>query len=319
MFKKLICLVIVMAFASAAQSLEFSDNFDAAMDGDWNRINYQGWYEQNVLPMIGYPATYPGGPWVIGDWDGYQSLPGPDGISPTMIAHNFVDTFNASMDESPPAWTPGTPEGTEVANGVLRISSSSSTWENNVNSGAFLYKRIEAESFVMEVEIVSRDYWWHHNGGLMARAPNEEMPVEDKYSAITGSGDNEDYVSLSHFPVWGVGNSARDTVGGVTNQTGIKGYPSDPYLRLTGIYGNSWTFFFETSADGTTWASLPGLEAGIYRDDLGDVLQIGIWQANYNGEWLSNMDFYNFSIGIPEPATIALLGLGGLALLRRRK
>jgi hypothetical protein len=171
----------------------------------------------------------------------------------------------------------------------------------------------------MEVEVVACDYWWHHMGGLMARAPNEEFQVGDKYSAVSGAGANENWVYVSYFPVWGVGNHSRDTIGGVSTQSPNKGYPSDPYLRITGIYGNSWTFFLETSPDGMAWASLPGLEAGIVRGDLPDTLQIGIFQANFTGDWIGNMDFDNFSIGVPEPATIALLGLGGLVLLRRRK
>jgi hypothetical protein len=327
MFKKLVCLVIVMALASAAQALEFSDDFDHVMTDDWSRINYQGWYEQNVLQPVGYPATYPGGPWVIGSWDGYQSLPGNEMISPTVTAHNFVNTFNYGMGEAnaPQAWTPGT-EG-EVLNGVLRVVSTNGGWSDTWNTGPFLYKHVTAESFVAEVEVVASDYWWHHMGGLMVRAPNEEFAVGDKFSAVSGAGANENWVYLSYFPVWGIGNHMRNTVGGVSEQSGGLGYPGDPYMRITGIYGNSWTFFFETSPDGTNWtampaaAGIPGYDPvnGLVRDDLPDTLQVGIFQANFTGDWLTNMDFDNFSITVPEPATIALLGLGGLVLLRRRK
>ena len=327
MFKKLVCLLILMAFSGAAQALiwdgsaytleEWSDDFDHAMMDDWARINYQGWYEQNVLVPNGYPNTYPGGPWTIGYWDGYQSLPDPDvetGISPTIDAENYVDTFNSGMGEDGtiPAWMPGT-EG-EVANGVLRMHSSNSGWADTWNTGPFLFKMVEGD-FVAEVEVVARDYFWNNLGGLMARAPNNQITVDGKSTAVSAPGANENWVYLTHFPVYGVGNHIRDTINGGSTEMGIKGYPCDPFLQLSRV-GN--TFFFKTSTDGVTWISLPGLEAGVVRDDLPSELQVGIFQANYTGDWKGTFDFDNFSL-VPEPATIALLGLGGLVLLRRRK
>jgi hypothetical protein len=61
MFKKLFYLISIVSLlvisAQVQAEVIFSDNFDHAMMDDWSRINYQGWYEQDVL---GWPS--PGGP-----------------------------------------------------------------------------------------------------------------------------------------------------------------------------------------------------------------------------------------------------------------
>jgi hypothetical protein len=300
MCNKLTVVVLVLGLAGISQATVFSDNFDHVMTSAWDRINYQGWYAQS----IGQP--YPGGPWTIGAWDGYQSLADLDsGKMATMEAYNFVDTFNAGMGEAGKlqAWTPDTAEGTPVANGVLRITSSGAAWADQGNTGPFLYKNVTGD-FVAQVEVVSSDQFWHNVGGLMARAPNPDE-----------IGANENWVYLTYFPVWGVGNHIRDTINGASTESGIKGYPCDPFLELSRV-GN--TFYFRTSADGATWASLPGLEAGVVRDDAPAELQVGIFHANYTADWIGTMDFDNFSV-VPEPATIALLSLGGLALIRRKR
>ncbi len=149
----------------------------------------------------------------------------------------------------------------------------------------------------------------------MARAPGDSVfEVGGKTTEVT-NGAAENWVYLTYFPVWGVGNHIRNTINGASTEAGIKGYPCDPYLQLARV-GN--TFYFYTSPDGATWTPLPGLEAGVVRDDLPTTLEVGIFTANYTGDWIGDMDFDNFSI-IPEPATLALLGLGGLALIRKRR
>ena len=127
-------------------------------------------------------------------------------------------------------------------------------------------------------------------GGLMARVPNPD-----------DVGENENWVYLNYFPVWGVGNNIRNTINGASTemQSPWRGYPPHPYLRLQRI-GN--TFSFYTSPDRETWTSLPGLEDGVVRDDLPAELQVGIFQANFTADWQITMDFDNFSIKtVPEP------------------
>ena len=305
MYKKLMLVVLVLGLAGMSQAaVEFSDDFDHITypKDSWDRVNYQGWYEDNVLAW-----PNPGGDWNIGGWDGYQSLPDPDsGVSPTLVAYNHVETFNAGMgeatDPSQQSGHPGNAGGT--ANGVLRIVSVGSGWSDGWNTGAFLYKNVPGD-FEAYVEVVGQSHIYHNMGGLMAREPNPD-----------GLGENENWVYLSYFPEWGVGNHGRNCTDGVSPEIGLgHGFPCDPFLKLSRVGS---TFYLETSPDGVTFTSLPGLEAGVDRPDLSEELQVGIFQANYAADWIGPMDFDNFSI-VPEPATIALLGLGGLALIRRKR
>lgn len=297
--KKLLILIALFAMCSSANALIFEDNFDHSWTADWAFIDYRGWDASG------------GAAYSIGGWDGFQSLKDPVTGKATLLAYNYVETLegsNIGMYQAPypgpeHAWSPENTVGER--NGVLRIASVNSGWSDQWNTGPFLYKNV-AGDFVAEVQVVARDYWWNACGGLMARAANPN-----------GAGANENWVYLSHFPNWNVGNHIRTTVNGVSQEQAIKGYPSEPYLQLSRIGS---LFFFKVSSDGINWVSLPGLEAGLDRPDLPGELQVGIWQATYS-DLASTWDFENFRIGevIPEPATITLLGLGGLFLVRRRK
>jgi hypothetical protein len=291
MMKKLLILALILAVSSAAQAVTvlFEDNFDDAWTGgEYN--DYRG-YDHHAGAKYG-----------IGDWSGFHSFADPggnadkDGDKATLLAYDYVDTFNYGMGQTEP------PEP-ESYNGVLRMASVNGGWADNWNTGPFLYKMADGD-FRAEVEVVSIDYWWHSLGGLMARQPNADPQP-----------GSENWVYLTHFPVWNVGNHARNTVNGASVEMGIKGYPPEAYLALSRI---GTTFYLETSTDGINWASLPGLEAGIDRPDLAGELEVGIYQATYS-DLVGTMDFDNFVLMTPEPATVALLGLGALALIRRKR
>ncbi len=321
--KKLLILMLIITFAGAAQGVYFEDNFDhiTTTPTSWDRVNYLGWYEQSLA------NPYPGGPWTIGMWDGFISIaPASDNIQRTQVAYNFVETFNYGLGEYDVSTDPdkvqaGPGYGLDPAGeapGVLRIMSIDSYWVDGLNSGPFLYKMVGtgdaagSGNFIAEVEIVSQNAIWSNLGGLMARDP-------------ASAGDaTENWVYLTYFPEWGVGNHIRTTVGGASTEMGIKGYPCDPYLRLQRI---GTAFYFYTSPDGVTYNPLMTTDPGdpnnmiplvVDRPDMPAELQVGIFQANYDAAWIGSMDFDNFVL-IPEPATIALLGLGGLALIRRKR
>jgi regulation of enolase protein 1 (concanavalin A-like superfamily) len=297
MMKKLLILSVILALCGSAQAV-FLDNFDHASDDNWAAVNYMGWYTN--IPDAGRDS--PGRTWSIGNWDSFQSLPNPTSFEmSTIAAYNFVNTYTDGQGQAGKlqAWKPGMTG--PVANGVLRMIYSGGGWEWTQNDGPFLYKMWTGD-FQADVQVVAADNWWHNLGGLMARAPNESY-----------EGANENYVSVSMFPLYNIGNRGQSTVNGVTSSTpGANGhYPSNPYLRLTRV-GSLFTM--EKSLDGITYTVLGSFN----RPDLPAELQVGIMAGNFTRDWMGTMDFDNFSL-VPEPATIALLGLGALALIRRKR
>jgi regulation of enolase protein 1 (concanavalin A-like superfamily) len=297
MMKKLLILLVVLAITGASQAVIFEDNFDHASDDNWGAVNYMGWYTN--VPDAGRDS--PGRTWSIGNWDSFISLPNPDtGEMSTIAAYNFVNTHPNGMGEPATlqAWKPGMTG--PVANGVLRMIYSGGGWEWTQNDGPFLYKNVTGD-FVATVQVVAEDNWWHNLGGIMARADNPD-----------GTGATENYVSVSMFPLYSIGNRGQSCVNGVTSGTPTAGYPSNPYLKLTRIGSK---FSMEVSPDGIVYEVLGSFN----RPDLPAELQVGIMAGNFTRDWMGTMDFDNFVIDVPEPATITLLGLGGLFLIRRRK
>lgn len=285
MLKILPCLVTALLLTGHAQATMFHDNFNRAWDNQMNFIDYKAWAD-------GENAS-------IGQWDGFI------GSASAIVAYNYVDGFPYSLGEvisgnSTP--NPTDPTAPEQLNGVLLVSSKNGGWDQNHNNGVFLYKNVTGD-FVAQVQIVSRDYWWKNVGGLMARVDNQDMSL-----------NVENWIALSHSPVDNIGNQAIDVTNGQGQEMGTTGYPTASYLQME---RQGDTFYLRTSTDGVHWTSLPGLEQGVTRSNLPDTLQVGIWQGT-NSSNVGTMMFDNFSV-VPEPATIALLGMGGLVLIYLRR
>jgi len=308
------------------------DTFDYAMDNSWDQIDYLEWYTGEHVNSGG---------WSIGNWDGFICLPNPtSGLISGIDVENYVPGKNVKYDApyprvvdmvkywyndlpsgtypAPDVWynnvgyddvgfaTPGTPDDEPVLNGKLRMKSINGSWEHAGNTGPFLYKMAEG-NFSAMVEIVGFDNFWWGLGGLMARVPNPN-----------GDGAMENHVQVQAFPMVAI-NRIQNTANGSSVWSGVKEAPLFDYLKITRL-GSQFYFYAgerfpgEEAGGSLAWTLLGSVD----RPDFPAELEVGIFQANFIDDWSTQMEFDNFLL-VPEPATITLLGLGGLFLIRRRK
>lgn len=214
--------------------------------------------------------------------------------------------------------------------GSLYMQSIGGVWDGATTSPS-LYVNWTGD-FVATVKVTDfagtlEESVFHNDCGITARDPDGDP--------------NQNWVSMNYFPTWTafVARSTVDNVRGEYGQTAARWSGDDTYAIAEAypwiqLERRGDDFYFRVSANGAYFLPLtdPAYQ-GIYnpdndpclyvplvisRPDLPETLQIGLMQCTYDSTVSGYAAFDNFSI-VPEPATIALLGLGGLALIRRKR
>lgn len=174
-------------------------------------------------------------------------------------------------------------------NGVLRLESQSTWWDNSVVHaerpnlrGPLLYKLVEGD-FLVEAKIadyegLSRRQGRNNNdGGLMVRVHNP-------------NNNDERLIQLAFFPIYNVGNLGTNLTGSLRPQVGNQlGWDAARWLQ---IQRAGDVFHLRISHDGLNWSEMPG--SPLRRPDIaGRPLQVGLYQCMYSDarSWVEFEDF----------------------------
>jgi len=172
-----------------------------------------------------------------------------------------------------------------------------STWSAaETDNGTNLYRHKDAKYYLpTEDEWVKAAYW----NGTMLQTYANILPSD----LVSGSPDPTKWnydPSLGNEP-WAVGSGSEELNG------------------TRDMMGNVWEWMESTYSD-TSYGTSSGrdLRGGAYYSDVGHLASSsarGQHQPNYEDDYVG----FRVASEVPEPTTISLLALGGLAMMRRRR
>ncbi len=130
---------------------------------------------------------------------------------------------------------------------------------------------------------------------------------------MSGINNQEDFVTLTYdnFSGWVV-NHGRSLDDGAQSDTRYAAL--HPFLGITRV--EHLFSLYTRLNDGDERV----LQQTLTRPDLAGTVQVGLWYGTFGGGD-GSAQFENFILytGVPEPGTMSLLGLGALAIWRRRR
>jgi hypothetical protein len=282
MCRKLLCLVALLAFVSAASAQTTVDDFESYW-GTPAMVSPLGPWTGQTMVLGGVPmaGAYMDWSWTIGGgWadpqnpTNYDSVADNTGVFTSLPAYDITPNTLLHISMKVPA-------GVELPTGEYLIEYDgdawSQTWIPSWKSGA---------QWWIPAEIIPAICWddaWGYNPYL----PGNSDYVAEGVPQLTVGGDwLELVINADMYVTWGAPLADIDAL----TSLGIQAFSPQRDVDTSGASGD-----FKIGTDGTTAVWPKGPQSG-------QVLIDNIWFEE-----------------IPEPMTIGLLGLGGLALIRRKR
>ena len=209
---------------------------------------------------------------------------------------------------------------------------------NTMTKGALNILSQNDEGFFLMVEGGAVD--WQNHANLMDRMMNEQLDFDNAVAStmswIEANGGWEDnllIITADHETggIWGsdgythVGNPGEGIIptygSTVAGRENLGTAPVSDGINADVIYNSG----NHTNSIVPLWAKGAGSDMFAALVDGVDAQADAFWSEAYGWDWdgsyIDNTDVFEvmFATEVPEPCTVALLGLGGLATLRRRR
>ena len=192
----------------------------------------------------------------------------------------------------------------------LMVEGGAVDWQNHAN----LMDRMITEQVDFDNAVASTMEWIEANGGweenlLIVTADHETGGIwgSDGYTHVGNPGEGI-------VPTYGSTVSGRENLGTAP----ASGTEDADVVYNSGNHTNSIVPLWTKGAGSEAFAALiDGVDSNarnFWSDEYG-------WDASWDGSYVDNTDVFTVMMGtdVPEPCTIALLGLGGVAAFRRRR